>query len=71
MSCGCINFKKNDFLKLVKDLKLVDLKNISAKCKIYILPEEKDNHLKLIQQKNGITRFIQIKYKSRTEIKTP
>ena len=55
MSFGCINLLEKDFLKLANLVKNKDTR-------LYILPEEKDNSLKLIQDSNGEPSFEQTKY---------
>jgi len=59
MSAGCVNFKVEDFNELAQEVKVGT--------KVYILPEEKDNHFVLGKQKNGKLRFVQDKYHPRTK----
>jgi len=54
MSFGCVNLQKKDIEEL-KDF-------IPKGAKVYILPEEKGNTLKLENQSDGETRFVQTKY---------
>ena len=55
MSFGCINLLQKSFEKLVTLVK-------GQGTRLYVLPEEKDNSLKLIQDKNGNPSFEQTKY---------
>lgn len=54
MSHGCINFTQNDFDILIE--------NIKNGFKVYILPEEQGNSLKLKKNSSGKYEFIQTKY---------
>ena len=54
MSYGCVNFQTKDFAELTKFM--------SKDFKIYILPEEQDNALKLALNKQGQLEFKQTKY---------
>lgn len=54
MSHGCINFLEKDFKVLVK--------YIHEGFKVYILPEEEDNHLTLVKNEKGEFEFVQTKY---------
>lgn len=54
MSHGCINFIEKDFNELIKYLKEGQ--------KVYVLPEEKDNQLKLGKNENGKFELMQTKY---------
>lgn len=54
MSHGCINLLEKDFIELTKYIK--------SGLKIYILPEENDNHLVLQKNNDGVFEFVQTKY---------
>ena len=54
-SFGCVNFLSNSYDKMRK---LISGRNT----KVYILPEEVGNSLKLEKQKNGSYKFVQTKY---------
>lgn len=54
MSHGCINFLEKDFKELTKYIK--------GGFKVYILPEEEDNHLMLMQNENHEFEFVQTKH---------
>lgn len=54
MSHGCINFLEKDFKVLTKYIK--------SGFKVYILPEEEDNHLMLMQNENHEFEFMQTKH---------
>lgn len=54
MSHGCINFLEKDFKELTKYIK--------GGFKVYILPEEEDNHLMLMQNENHELEFVQTKH---------
>lgn len=54
MSHGCINFLEKDFKVLVT--------YIHEGFKVYILPEEEDNHLTLVKSDKGGYEFVQTKY---------
>lgn len=54
MSHGCINFLEDDFKELTK--------YIHSGLKLYILPEEKDNHLILTKNDKNKFELIQTKY---------
>lgn len=58
MSAGCINVRLEDFKKLEEQ--------VHVGSKVYILPEDKGNHLKLETQKNGKLRFVQTDHHPRT-----
>lgn len=54
MSHGCINFLEKDFKELTKYIK--------GGFKVYILPEEENNHLMLMQNENHEFEFMQTKH---------
>lgn len=54
MSHGCINFLEKDFKVLAT--------YIHEGFKVYILPEEEDNHLTLVKNEKGEYEFVQTKY---------
>mgnify|MGYP002521993141 CR=1 FL=1 len=56
VSFGCVNFLVDSFDKMRKLIK-------GKGTKVYILPEEKGNHLKLEKQKDGSYKFFQTKYR--------
>lgn len=60
MSAGCINFQVEDFKKMAE--------NVRVGTKVYVLPEENDNYLKLEKRENGQLRFVQNKYRPRTSV---
>lgn len=54
MSHGCINFIEEDFKKLTKSIK--------GGLKVYVLPEEDDNELRLIKNEKNEFELAQTKY---------
>lgn len=56
VSFGCVNFLVSFFDKMRSFIK-------GKGTKVYILPEEKGNHLKLEKQKDGSYKFFQTKYR--------
>ncbi len=56
VSFGCVNYLAKSFDKMRKFIKGINTK-------VYILPEEKGNHLRLEPQKDGNYKFFQTKYR--------
>ncbi len=56
VSQGCINFLPDEFDRMRKYIKGIGTK-------VYVLPEEEGNNLRLESQKNGTYKFFQTKYR--------